>query len=109
MMTSKHLLRALMLTGRGLLLAGAAWADDSRGSDLRRLSAEFRNGREIDDFGSRLKHHGEKGRCGSWHFADTADPYRKVTGSTRGGSVSTTSAGPPLNTAHRAKIAPRHY
>jgi hypothetical protein len=32
-----------MLTAAGLLLAGAARADDSRGSDLKRLSAEFQN------------------------------------------------------------------
>ena len=33
----------LMLTGAGLLLAGAGWADDSGGRELKRLSAEFQN------------------------------------------------------------------
>lgn len=34
---------ALTFTAVGFLLAGTAWADDSRGSELKRLSAEFQN------------------------------------------------------------------
>jgi hypothetical protein len=47
MMTSKRLSGALMVTAAGLLLAGVAWADDSRGSDLKRLSAEFQNSTSV--------------------------------------------------------------